>query len=534
MRRRAVLQRIEQEAELGTRLVGADAQRAEHLALHLGAVDAHRAAADFPAVEHHVVGLGQAAPRVAAQVVDVLVLRRGERVMAGDPALLVVVELEHREVDDPQRAPDVVEQAAAAREFAVADLHAQRAQRGVDHLGAVGAEEQQIAVLRAAARQQLGDGRVVQVLDDRRLQTVAPLRDLVDLDPRQSARAVDLDELAVGVDLAARHVGAAGNAQRGHAPVGQRRGGGEHLEVDVAHHLGQLGELHAHAQVGLVGAETRHRLAVTHDRERVAEVDAEHVLEHAVDHLLEQRADLVLGEEGGLAVDLRELGLAVGAQVLVAETLGDLVVTVEARHHQHLLEQLRRLRQRKELAGVDTTGHQVVARAFGRALGQHRRLDVDEAGGVEEAAHRHRDAVAQHHVVLHLRPAQVEHAMRQPGRFRQVLVVELERQRRRRVQHLQRVAQHLDAPRRQRGVLGAGRARAHRACDLHAEFVAQRFGQREHVGAVGVADHLHQAFAVAQIDEDHAAVVAPALHPAAQADGLSEHRFVDGAEGVAA
>jgi nitrate reductase NapAB chaperone NapD len=51
-------------------------------------------------------------------------------------------------------------------------------------------------------------------------------------------------------------------------------------------------------------------------------------------------------------VDLGELGLAVGAQVLVAEALGDLVVAVEARHHQQLLEELRRLRQREELPGV--------------------------------------------------------------------------------------------------------------------------------------------------------------------------------------
>jgi hypothetical protein len=62
VRRRAVLQRVEQEAELGLRLFGADVQRAEHLALHLFAVDTHRAAADLPAVEHHVVGLGDAAP----------------------------------------------------------------------------------------------------------------------------------------------------------------------------------------------------------------------------------------------------------------------------------------------------------------------------------------------------------------------------------------------------------------------------------------------------------------------------------------
>ena len=48
--------------------------------------------------------------------------------------------------------------------------------------------------------------------------------------------------------------------------------------------------------------------------------------------------------------------------------LGDLVVAVEAGDHQQLLEQLRRLRQREELARVHAAGHQVVARAFRRGL----------------------------------------------------------------------------------------------------------------------------------------------------------------------
>jgi hypothetical protein len=72
--------------------------------------------------------------------------------------------------------------------------------------------------------------------------------------------------------------------------------------------------------------------------------------------LLEHRADLVLAQERGLDVDLRELGLAVGAQVLVAEALGDLVVAVEAGHHQQLLEQLGRLRQREELPSCTRLG----------------------------------------------------------------------------------------------------------------------------------------------------------------------------------
>ena len=48
------------------------------------------------------------------------------------------------------------------------------------------------------------------------------------------------------------------------------------------------------------------------------------------------------------------------------------------------------------------------------------------------------------------------------------------------------------------------------------------FGDGEGGGAVGIAHHLHQALAVAQVDEDDAAVVAAAMDPAHQRDGLAE------------
>ena len=75
VRRRAVLQRVEQEAELGAAPPLVDLQRPEHLALHVGAVDPHRAAAELDAVQHDVVGLGDAAPRVGLEPVLVAVLR---------------------------------------------------------------------------------------------------------------------------------------------------------------------------------------------------------------------------------------------------------------------------------------------------------------------------------------------------------------------------------------------------------------------------------------------------------------------------
>ena len=104
-------------------------------------------------------------------------------------------------------------------------------------------------------------------------------------------------------------------------------------------------------------------------------------------------------DERHLDVELVELARrAVGARVLVAEAGRDLEVAVEARHHQQLLELLRRLRQRVELAGMNAARHQVVARALGRARGQDRRLELDEALLDHAPADARDDLRAQHDV----------------------------------------------------------------------------------------------------------------------------------------
>jgi hypothetical protein len=74
---------------------------------------------------------------------------------------------------------------------------------------------------------------------------------------------------------------------------------------------------------------------------------------------------------------------------------------------------------------MDARRNEIVASAFRSALGQHRRFDVDETGIVEEAAEGARRPVAQLHVLLHLRPTQVDHPVQQAGVLRQMLVVEL-------------------------------------------------------------------------------------------------------------
>ena len=83
-------------------------------------------------------------------------------------------------------------------------------------------------------------------------------------------------------------------------------------------------------------------------------------------------------------------------------------------------------------------------------------------------------------------------------------------------------AQYLDLAAGDIRIGRACRTVAHPAGEAQHEFVAHRFGDFEHLGTVGIADDLRQPLAVAQVDEDHPAVVAAAMRPAAQADGLIE------------
>ena len=526
VRRRTELQRVEQEAELRALVFFTDAQRGELFGLKLGAMDANRAATELPAVHRHVVGLGEHLGRVGVQQRPMLVLRAGERVMRGDVAVVLFVVLVAREVHHPARLEALFEEAELGAVL-VADLRAQRADGVVDDLFAIGTEEEDVTVLRAAALDDRLQRIGRQELDDRALQAfVVQLRHVVDLDPGQTLRAVDGDEGGVVVDFLARELGATRYAQRDDAAILQVGRTAEDLEVDRLHDVGQLGEFELDAQIGFVAAVLAHRFGIRDARE-IGQIDAETLLPQVFDQPLHHVLHVVLGHERGFDVDLRELGLAVGAQILVAEALDDLVVAIETGHHQELLEQLRRLRQRVELAVVDARGHQELARTLGSALVQERCFDIDEAALVQILARGGRHPGAQHKVPGHLRTAQVEIAVFQAHLFVDVVLIHHEWWRVRGVVDLDLVSKDFNAAGDHVAVLGAGGTRAHLAGDADAVFVAQRFGQLEGVRAIRVDHDLGDALAITQVDKDDAAVVAATVHPAGEGHDLFEVFLVD-------
>lgn len=139
VRRRAVFQGVEQEAELLFLFRFADTQQTEHRLLHFLAVDTDRTATQFGAVQDHVVGTGQRGCRVGFQFLR-RALRRGERVVQRGEAAVVVL-FEHREVDNPHRCPLAGQQVQI-----VTNLDPQRAQGFADDLRFISAEEHDIAI----------------------------------------------------------------------------------------------------------------------------------------------------------------------------------------------------------------------------------------------------------------------------------------------------------------------------------------------------------------------------------------------------
>src|SRR5204863_5594850 len=108
-----------------------------------------------------------------------------------------------------------------------------------------------------------------------------------------------------------------------------------------------------------------------------------------------------------------------------------------------------------------------------------------------------------------------------------VLVVDLERWREGWVQDLDLVREDLDLATDQAGVDRALRARANAPRNRDDVFVAKFLCRRESGGPIRIADHLHESFAVAQIDENDAAMVAAPVHPAADGNGLAKSFAVD-------
>ena len=112
--------------------------------------------------------------------------------------------------------------------------------------------------------------------------------------------------------------------------------------------------------------------------------------------------------------------------------------------------------------------------------------------------------------------------MRQACRLGEVLIVELKGWRDRWIEDLDFAAQNLDFA---RGKVRIGRARrtlAHKACDANTKLVTQALGRGKTRGIVRIKHDLGQTRTVAQIDKNHATMIAATMHPTKKGDCLTK------------
>jgi hypothetical protein len=311
---------------------------------------------------------------------------------------------------------------------------------------------------------------------------------------------------------------------------------GKDLEAGAAKDVGDICHPDRIAQVGLVRAKLLQGVRIWDERKfRGHRLAAGELLEHSAHHRFDRVEDILLRDEAHLQVELVEFPRrAVGARVLIAKAWRDLKIAVEAGHHHQLLELLRRLRQRIELAGMKPRGHQKVARALGGGRGQDGGLELEEPLLLHAPPDRIDDGSPHHDVAVEALAAQIEEAIFQAKVFGRLLFAEhLDGQLAGRSQHLDLADIDLDRAGRQLGIVRPRGTLAHLAVDAHDPFRVELLRLLECSG-VRIGHQLRDAVMVAQVDEEEPAVIANAMAPAGQAHVLSDVGFPQVAAGVGA
>ncbi len=396
MGRSAVLKGIHQKSELFLCPFFGEAQHGEHLLLQGAVVDTDRPATNFHAVDHHVIGIGPHCPRIRIEQGDILRFGRGERVMFREVAVQFLVLLQEGEVHHPEAFVVVFVSQSEARSH----LQAQFGELFLCFLRLPRQHQDQVSRFGVALFGPLFQGLFVVELIHRRLECSVPV--VAEVYESFGTNLWPFHEVGQLVQLFARIGGTPFGTDGTHI-----FGGVEHHKVVPRGQLLHFGEGHPEARIRLVRPVEAHGIGVA-DAGKVRDLDSLYCFEEMLCEPFKGIQHILLFHERHFAVNLRELRLAVGPQVLVAKTLHDLEVSVETRYHQQLFEELGRLWQGVELALVHARGDNEVACPFGRGADQHRRLHLQESPLVEVSSSLERHPVTQLQVLAHHVASQVQ------------------------------------------------------------------------------------------------------------------------------
>ena len=343
-------------------------------------------------------------------------------------------------------------------------------------------------------------------------------------DEREPFRAVLLRHRRDLFRLAGRDPGKAFRVDRFDGSASIQRAA-KHFETARGENIAQIRQLHPETAIRLIAAKLVHRFAVGQPWKRRRNFDPARRAKDRSQHSFDERENIRRLDERCFNVDLREFRLAIRAQIFVAETFRDLEILLDPAHHEELLVLLRRLRERVKFARRETARHEEIPCAFRRALGKNRRLDFHEPLLVEVIACRLRDLVPLAEVAREMRPAQIEIAIAQPQIFVARIGIERKRQNVRAIQNAETPRDNFDRTRGQLRIFRPRHPRRDRAFDFDYIFVPQSVRDLRQLRVLfWTKYHLRQSLTIAEVDEDHAAVIAPHMHPTRKFGGRTDIR----------
>ncbi len=185
---------------------------------------------------------------------------------------------------------------------------------------------------------------------------------------------------------------------------------------------------------------------------------------------------------------------------------------------------------------MHAAGHQVVARALGRAHREHGCFHLHKAPRVQKFTHALENFVPQEQIVLHRLPADVQIAILHPQLFGNALPAGgfrarhhglIGNRKRRRIgfsKNRQITHRHFEFPGFDMGVLRAGVSFFDFTGNGDAVFRTQRRSRLADSlrSCLRIKHNLHNAAAVAQMNKNQTAVIAVGVHPAAKLNALAD------------
>ena len=505
VRGRAILECVHKESELFVGALRGEAQKLEHLILKFGVVDTYGAASELGAVDDDIIGRCADIACICAEHRDILRIGGCEGVMHRIVTLSLLIPFEEGEVHDPEGGEYIL----VAQTETVAHLKTQLAKLLAGLHGLAGENEEEIAGFGSGTLAPFAELLLGVEFTDRALHGTI----LLEFNPNHTLGSDlrTLHEVSELVELLAGVSGTSGSADTdyGLCIVG-------HAESLPLGEVGEVDKLHSEADIGFVAAVEAHCVGPGHAGERLGEVDTLGIFENVFHEPLEHLDDILLLHEAHLAVDLGEFRLAVGAQVFIAETFGDLEISVVAADHEELLEELRRLGECIELAGVHSGGHHEVACALGSGLHENRGFDFQEALRVEITTDFESHLMAQLEILAHAGTAEVKISVFHAEVVAAVgVVLDSEGGDLRTVEHIDVIGHDLDVARGEVGILRG--TLLDLTFDFHHKLATQRVGFCEEFGIQFLIEHyLCDAISVAQVKESHATHLAHTLHPSGQ------------------